>query len=138
MKTGQLSEQRNRIIHWAVFIQPVLIMTIFLLLMCFGIKWMALYSTIFFFMGLFLGAWCLVRFYTTSLIIENNEYFIASGLLNKVKIKLPLEKKESVVVRQNILGQFLHYASLSIIGIGGSNYTVGFVKSSALKNLPGV
>ncbi len=135
MAGNQTQKTNNRIISCAIFLQPGIVVLICFIILSFGANWTRLYMSIFLLIGFYFTTWSLIRYYTTKINTNNNEYYIQSGLINKIKIKLPTSKKESIVTHQNLAGQILNYGTLWIKGIGGSDYSITYIKSKELEKI---
>lgn len=94
-----------------------------------------IYAYIFLFFAICLFLKQLFKYFTTYITVENNEYFIETGFFTKIKIKMLLDKTQSIESQQGILGQLLKYKTVNITGIGGSNYTISYIKEGCLTSL---
>ena len=110
-------------LHWIIFIAPLccffggmllgLVFPFFkiiaLLLVCFGLLWLLMAA---------------ITYHVSSLILQQNQVIISTGLLVRQTMNIPLIKIESIDIRQSILGSLLHYGTLMIVGTGGTRYGI--------------
>ena len=84
MAGNQTQKTNNRIISCAIFLQPGIVVLICFIILSFGANWTRLYMSIFLLIGFYFTTWSLIRYYTTKINTNNNEYYIQSGLINKI------------------------------------------------------
>ena len=69
-----------------------------------------------------LGLWQIVRAWfmcvNTEIIVTNRRIIFKTGFISRNSIEMNLDKVESVVVRQGILGRILDFGTLVIRGVG--------------------
>jgi len=113
-------------LHWIFFLWP-------LVLLCFAVYigleyeefyqpslFIALISIIWLFM-----MWLNYQF--SSLTIKKNQVILRTGILVRQTIDIPLNKIESIDIRQSIIGSMLQYGSLVITGTGGTRQMVNYL-----------
>ena len=59
--------------------------------------------------------------------IMKNRIVMCSGILVRQTLDIPMNKIESVDIRQSILGSILQYGSLVITGTGGTRQSINFI-----------
>lgn len=64
---------------------------------------------------------------TTELVITNRRIIAKFGLISRYTIEINLSKIESISVSQSILGRFLNYGDLQIVGTGGTREPISFI-----------
>jgi uncharacterized membrane protein YdbT with pleckstrin-like domain len=64
---------------------------------------------------------------TTELVITNRRIVAKFGLISRYTIEINLSKIESISVSQSILGRFLNYGDLQIVGTGGTREPISFI-----------
>ena len=69
----------------------------------------------------------LLTYRFSSLTIKKNQVILRTGILVRQTIDIPLNKIESIDIRQSILGSILHYGSLVITGTGGTRQMVNYL-----------
>lgn len=65
----------------------------------------------------------LIDYFTSEFVITNRRVVIKVGLISRNTLEMNLSKIESVNVSQTIIGRFLGYGSITIIGTGGTRET---------------
>jgi uncharacterized membrane protein YdbT with pleckstrin-like domain len=73
--------------------------------------------------GLFVG----LSYIFSSLVIKKRQVILSTGILIRQTIDIPLNKIESIDIRQSILGSLLSYGSLVITGTGGTRQLVNYI-----------
>ncbi len=59
--------------------------------------------------------------------IKKNRIVMCSGVLVRQTVDIPMNKIESIDIRQSILGSILQYGSLLITGTGGTRQSIKFL-----------
>lgn len=113
-------------LHWLLFAGP-LIMAIAALYL--GIYWLQFKEVA---LGLLVisliwGATTWLNYYLSSLTIEKKRIVFRTGILVRKITDIPVNKIESVDIRQSILGSIWRYGSLSVIGTGGTLHYINYV-----------
>lgn len=65
----------------------------------------------------------------TVLMIKKSQVILCTGILVRQTLDIPLNKIESIDIRQSIMGSLFQYGSLVITGTGGSRQYVNFLNS---------
>jgi len=110
-------------LHWIIFVRPCLLLIIPLLAAYFGLS-----STItwLIFLGLVAG-WLLVemvRYAFTLVTIKPKNVVIQSGFLVQQTLDFPMQRIESIDIRQTIIGALFNYGDIVITGSGGTQQVV--------------
>lgn len=106
-------------LHWIIFVWPVIFFVIDLYL---GVVY-PLFAQPSMLFGVFVALWGLstwVMYQYSSLTIKSNRLVIRSGFLVRQTVDIPINKIESVDIRQSILGTILGYGSIELTGTGGT------------------
>lgn len=125
MRDGK--HRSKSIIHWGIFIVPMMIFIIaqIIALLPGGKMWM--FSLPIIVIGLVYSIHCFIIYATTKLVLAEETYYIETGLLNKERVELPLDKKESIYIHRNLLGVIFGYGTLIIRGIGTGEYILRYM-----------
>lgn len=59
--------------------------------------------------------------------IKKNRIVMCSGILVRQTVDIPMDKIESIDIRQSILGSIFQYGSLVITGTGGTRQSINFL-----------
>ena len=130
MDTIKNNKEVKRIIHGMIFIPSVFILCVAVLFMYIELKWMFLYCILFSVVGLCFFIHELIVYITTIFIIDNDKYYIITGLFSKKYIEISEEKRESFYIKQSLLGLICKFGTLHIIGTGNSNYCIHYLKKT--------
>ena len=68
-----------------------------------------------------------VTYHFSSLTIKKKQVILCTGILVRKTLDIPLNKIESIDIRQSLLGSLLRYGSLVITGTGGSRQFVNYI-----------
>lgn len=68
-----------------------------------------------------------VTYYFSSLTLKKNQVILRTGLIVRKTVDIPLNKIESIDIRQSILGSIFRYGSLEITGTGGTRNLINFL-----------
>lgn len=113
-------------LHWIIFVWPVV-----LLLMGFWLSFAFVSSrevgVLAIFIGMAWGGLMWLTYQFSSLTIKEKQVILRSGILVRQTIDIPLNKIESIDIRQSILGSLFRYGSLLITGTGGTRQWMGYV-----------
>ena len=74
--------------------------------------------------------WVLVTWATylfSSLTIKSQRIILRTGIIVRQTIDIPLDKIESIDIRQSIFGSLLKYGSLVITGTGGTRHLITYI-----------
>lgn len=113
-------------LHWILFLWPVVF---FVLVVYVGIAFeivrtpSILLAFLTFAWGL--GTWTLYHF--SSLTIKKKRVIVQTGMLVRKTLDIPIEKIESIDIRQSIVGVMFGYGSLEFTGTGGTREVINFL-----------
>jgi uncharacterized membrane protein YdbT with pleckstrin-like domain len=68
-----------------------------------------------------------VTYHYSSITIKKSQVILRTGLLVRKTTDIPLDKIESIDIRQSILGSILSYGMLIITGTGGTRHFVNLI-----------
>lgn len=83
-----------------------------------------------YFIAGFGGLWFIMTWVTyqfSSLTIKAKQVLLRKGLIVRQTIDIPLDKIESIDIRQSIIGSILRYGELTIIGTGGTRNVINYI-----------
>jgi uncharacterized membrane protein YdbT with pleckstrin-like domain len=89
----------------------------FFMAACSGI-YVPVLLTIFFIAALYL-LWQIIEYYMVAYYITNKRLILKKGLFTSSLIDMPIEKVESIIVIQSLLGRIFNYGNVFVSGIGG-------------------
>jgi membrane protein YdbS with pleckstrin-like domain len=114
-------------LHWIIFCVPGL--------MLLGSLALAFYMPILRQLGFVLAAfatcWIIITlsvYYFSSLTIQKNSVILRMGFLVRQTIDIPLNKIETIDIRQTIFGSLFHYGTLVITGTGGTKHYINYLQ----------
>lgn len=113
-------------LHWVLFCWPILLGVAALILgdkvpQLRELSWIILgFSVIWEAM-----VWLTYQF--SYLTIKRKQVILCSGFFIRQTIDIPLNKIESVDIRQTLLGSMLHYGTLVITGTGGTRQLINYL-----------
>ncbi len=116
-------------LHWIIFFWPLLILFL-LILMAVCIDVYPFEVLVLFSMG-FMLIWAgtmALTYHFSYLIIKQKHLILCSGILIRQTIDLPLNKIESIDVRQSIFGSIFGFGSLMITGTGGTQPSIHYIR----------
>jgi uncharacterized membrane protein YdbT with pleckstrin-like domain len=113
-------------LHWIIFFGPLLavgvaaciyiyvapLQDISLIIACFALLWV-------------LMTW--VTYYFSSLTIKQKQVIIRTGVIVRQTVDIPLNKIETIDIRQSIIGSLFSYGTLMITGTGGTKYLINYI-----------
>ncbi|MCR9192411.1 MAG: PH domain-containing protein [Gammaproteobacteria bacterium] len=113
-------------LHWVLFLGPVVLL---------GIAWaISHYVHSPYKIGLSLAVLAVIwefmvwlTYHFSFLNIKKNHIVLCSGIIVRQTVDIPMNKIESIDIRQSILGSILQYGSLVITGTGGSRQFMNVV-----------
>ena len=113
-------------LHWIIFAWPVLL---FIITVAAGIHFPLLRQPSMLFGVLMLiwlvSTYILYRF--CSLTIKSNQIVLRRGLFTRFTTNIPMDKIESIDIRQSIFGTIFGYGDLVITGTGGSREVMTYI-----------
>lgn len=96
----------------AIYLNVVQLQEISLLLGCFALLWVFM-------------TW--ITYYFSSLTIKRKQVIIRTGIIVRQTVDIPLNKIETIDIRQSIIGSIFSYGTLMITGTGGTRYLINFL-----------
>lgn len=113
-------------LHWILFFGPVILVVL---------AWiMNFYMRAPHELGWAVGAMAVIwefvvwlTYHFSFLNIKKNRIVMCSGILVRQTVDIPMNKIESIDIRQSILGSILQYGSLVITGTGGTRQSINFI-----------
>lgn len=124
MSNNQIVYQSH--LHWVIFLWPVVFMVaaVYVGLNFETINTIALFFAV---MGLawFLMVWMTYQF--SSLTIKQKQVILRTGFFIRETTDIPLNKIESIDIRQTLLGSMFKYGSLVITGTGGTKQLIHYL-----------
>ncbi|OGV26816.1 MAG: hypothetical protein A3F18_02535 [Legionellales bacterium RIFCSPHIGHO2_12_FULL_37_14] len=109
-------------LHWIIFLWPIVVFILGILLLqqpilinvgylftSFGIIWFIV---------------TYVTYYFSSIVVKKSQIILATGILVRQYADIPINKIESVDIRQPIIGSIFNYGSIVIRGTGGTVYGI--------------
>lgn len=119
-------------LHYVIFFWPVLLLLAAMYLAFgFGAEQVAV-QKLSYVLGAFALIWgtvTLLQYICSSLNIKNKQVILSTGVLVHQTIDIPMNKIESIDIRQSVLGSLLNYGSLVITGTGGTRQYVNYLSS---------
>lgn len=119
-------------LHYVIFLWPVLLLLLALYI-GFGIssEQVAIQklSYVIAAFALVWGTVTLLQYICSSLNIKNKQVILSTGVLVHQTIDIPMNKIESIDIRQSVLGSLFNYGSLVITGTGGTRQYVNYLSS---------
>jgi uncharacterized membrane protein YdbT with pleckstrin-like domain len=68
-----------------------------------------------------------VTYYFSSITIKQKQVILRTGILVRQTVDIPLNKIETIDIRQSILGSIFRYGALVITGTGGTRHLVNYL-----------
>lgn len=113
-------------LHWVLFLGPVVLLLIALAARYYlAIPYQIESALVGIAMIWELIVWLTYRY--SFLNIKNNRVVMCSGIVVRQTVDIPMNKIESIDIRQSILGSLLQYGSLVITGTGGTRQFINFL-----------
>ena len=113
-------------LHWILFFWPVILLclAVFIGMRFEQLREVANLVAVF---ALLWGLMVWVTYHFSSLTIKKKQVILCTGILVRKTLDIPLNKIESIDIRQSLLGSLLRYGSLVITGTGGSRQLVNYL-----------
>ena len=113
-------------LHWILFFWPatLLCFAVFIGMRVGQLREVANFVAVF---ALLWGLMVWVTYHFSSLTIKKKQVILCTGILVRKTLDIPLNKIESIDIRQSLLGSLLRYGSLVITGTGGSRQFVNYI-----------
>jgi uncharacterized membrane protein YdbT with pleckstrin-like domain len=112
--------------HWVVFLFPFVLILISLNLPAIPPLTSILSLAILLF-GIFKAAQSVIYYYTSEYGVTNKRVLLKIGWIRRSSLEIYLHRVESVHIAQSILGRFLNYGSIRVVGMGGSSDLFAYV-----------
>lgn len=106
-------------LHWILFIMPAIVVLIATYIAVNYSAWL-LFALLMALVGLAWAGMIWLNYQYSYLTIKPKHLILRSGLWMRKTVDIPLNKIESVDIRQHVLGTLLQYGSIVITGAGGS------------------
>ncbi len=110
-------------LHWIIFFWPVVGLLVAIVVHVMLVQLHPL--CLIFELGALL--WLLITlgtYYFSSLTIKRNRVILQTGIIVRQTVDMPLNKIETIDIRQSILGSILRYGALIITGTGGTRHLI--------------
>lgn len=114
-------------LHWIIFLGPLFCLLVSIAL---GIYIPPLHQ-IALLLGGFSMLWIFITWVTyhfSSITIQKKQIILRTGVLVRQTIDIPLNKIETIDIRQSIVGSVLRYGSLIITGTGGTRRLINYLQ----------
>ncbi len=113
-------------LHWVIFFWPITVLFLGMVLL-FAISQLWAVSLIIVVMGLLWIGITWVTYYFSSITIKQKQVILRTGILVRQTVDIPLNKIETIDIRQSILGSIFRYGALVITGTGGTRHLVNYL-----------
>jgi uncharacterized membrane protein YdbT with pleckstrin-like domain len=114
-------------LHWILFVWPIIFACIIAFI---GINY-ELFRTPSYILGIVIILWGGIMWLTyhfSSLTIKKKQVILCTGILVRQTIDIPMNKIESMDIRQSVLGSIFQYGSLVITGTGGTRQSINYLE----------
>ena len=122
-------------IHWQIWISPI-VWTLFILgplfLGAIGSEGVTPFALFLFFIIMIIWLRALVRYIGTDLAITNKRVICKFGFISRTAFELNLDKVESVVLKQGILGRIFDCSSVLVRGTGQASHPVPYIADARI------
>ncbi len=78
-------------------------------------------------LALIWGGMVWLTYHFSALTIKKKQVILTTGILVRQTIDIPMNKIESIDIRQSVLGSILQYGSLVITGTGGTRQYINYL-----------
>jgi uncharacterized membrane protein YdbT with pleckstrin-like domain len=106
--------------HWVIFGLPLILILLAWIFPSFP-PYIRTVSRLILLFGLFKAIQATILYYTSEYGVTNRRVLIKVGWIRRVSLEIYLNRVESVQISQSILGRFLNYGSIRVVGMGGSS-----------------
>lgn len=113
-------------LHWVIFFLPLLC---FFAVIAINI-YIPQLKEVTWFLAAFVILWVLMTwatYYFSSITIKSKQVILRTGFIVRQTVDIPLNKIETIDIRQSILGSILRYGSLIITGTGGTRHLINYL-----------
>lgn len=113
-------------LHWILFIWPA---ALFFLMLYVSETVVSLkpFAMILEIVAVLWGAATWMIYHFSSFVIKKKHVILRTGILVQRTIDIPLNKIESIDIRQSVLGSLLQYGSLIVTGTGGTRQFINYL-----------
>jgi uncharacterized membrane protein YdbT with pleckstrin-like domain len=124
---------RTAMLHWVLYVRGLFLLVLAVLAYIFGVKLeghelaVQVVAGVLLLAGLALVAGAWFRQWITEIAVTNRRVIYKTGLISRRTSEMNMDKVESVVVDQTILGRLLGYGSIDIRGTGDGIETLRVV-----------
>ena len=120
---GQTDSYQSRL-HWIIFLKPIGLMLVPFILWYFFNIYERQGIVLFLLVGLGWLTMEIVRYTFTSLTIRKTNVIYQTGILVQETKDYPMQKIESIDIRQTIIGTIFNYGDIIITGSGGTQQLI--------------
>ena len=113
-------------LHWIIFLGPLVALCM--------VAALQVYIRLFWEISLFFEAFILlwvamtwVTYYFSSITIKQKQVILRTGILVRKTVDIPLNKIETIDIRQSIFGSIFRYGALIITGTGGTRHAINYL-----------
>lgn len=113
-------------LNWVIFFGPIVSLCLPFVLYIYIVQLRELSM----FLAAFAFLWILMTWITyhfSSITIKRKQVILRTGMIVRQTVDIPLNKIETIDIRQSILGSILRYGSLVITGTGGTRHLINFI-----------
>lgn len=113
-------------LHWIIFFWPV---GLFIVALFLASQYPQVKEPTFVLAGIAL-IWIFmtwVTYFFSSLTIKKNQVILRTGIIVRQTVDIPIDKIESIDIRQSIIGSVFRYGSVIITGTGGTKHLINFL-----------
>ncbi|NBX84834.1 MAG: PH domain-containing protein [Gammaproteobacteria bacterium] len=124
MSEFENTESYQSRLHWIIFLKPIGLMLVPFILWYFFNIYERQGIVLFLLVGLGWLAMEMVRYTFTSLTIRKTNVIYQTGILVQETKDYPMQKIESIDIRQTIIGTIFNYGDIIITGSGGTQQLI--------------
>jgi uncharacterized membrane protein YdbT with pleckstrin-like domain len=128
-KTSKATE--NNIIYftklnWVIFFWPILSLYFAFIIYVYVVQLreVSLFLAGFALLWIFM-TW--ITYHFSSITIKRKQVILRTGMIVRQTVDIPLNKIETIDIRQSILGSILRYGALVITGTGGTRHCINYL-----------
>jgi hypothetical protein len=112
-------------LHWIIFLRPaVLVFLVF-----FGFTIFPIIGLLILLLTLLVMAGRLITYFTSEFGITNRRIIIKVGFVRRDSLDLLIKEVEGILVNQGVIGRFLNYGTITVIGTGGTEQVFDYIGS---------
>ncbi|GHU88766.1 hypothetical protein FACS189476_06470 [Spirochaetia bacterium] len=120
-------------LHWMFLIKPILLVAVSIVLLitkeltaAYVLVWAdtvdfayRIAVVIIFIAALIYLLWTIIEFYLVEYSITNKRLILKKGFFTSTLVDMPIEKVESIICVQSLLGRIFNYGTILVSGVGG-------------------